>query len=277
MTALQDVSKLQFRVETLVVRDGRKLRRIRPDADGYYKGLPVAVLGIVTRNRTYYDVETFSDQFTNPNSMFRERLQGGQLPGEYGHPNLLGMSNDMAINRLSILDEKLISHNFRAIYTGSKLEGGGELLLSDLRPTGPYGKDLKDSLDDPSMNTAFSLRAITEATDRNGVSYRYTRKLITFDAVTGGGYFEASKLFAETAGTESLSTVDVQIPNDFSPVRFTQCSIENYSNAELNELFGAKRVMLLKQTVSLVTPLERRKDFLTGKNLRSIYHEQIKE
>lgn len=288
MVSLSDVSTLQFRVETVVSRDGQRMARLRPDETGTYRGVPIAVLGTVTRNRTQYDIPSFSDQFTNPESMFRQRLELGQLYGEWGHPNLLGMANDMALNRLAFIDEERLSHHFRGIYTDKKaMSNGGVLLLADVKPYGPYKESMADNFLDPCMNTAFSLRAITEAVERGGVSYRYTRKLVTFDAVTAGGYLEASKLYSpsNTMSVESLGPngagltgVDIEIPEDFSPAKFTQHSLENFTDTELNDLFGSKRVMVAKTVITFAKPKDGSPFHrFTRRQARELFHETIAE
>ena len=153
MAALQDARHLQFRVETLVVQNGRELKRMRPDGQGYFCKVPIAALGIATRNRTYYDIESFHREITQPGTMFNQRLTGGQLYGELGHPDIAELTKPAAIARLMNIDEKNWSHHIRAVEHGASLEGGGVLLVADIKPTGVGADTLRENFENPYMNT----------------------------------------------------------------------------------------------------------------------------
>ena len=280
MTTLQNVDNVQFRVETLVVHNGTASGRLRKDDSGYYTGVPIAALGIPSRNRTYYDVQSFSDQIQNPSSTFNMRLTGGQLYGEWGHPTISDLDERSAMVRLSEIREKEYSHHFKSINTGKTLSDGGIVLEATLKPTGPFSSSLEQNLEDPCMNTAFSLRAITKSQDRDGLSWRTTIKLITFDAVGAGGFFQASKIFSSSL--ESLSDVsdyehfDVVVTPMETAV-FTETALENYTNTEINDIFGAKTIQKVKHIVTLA----RTKDAdpfskISSLKKRSLFHEKFK-
>lgn len=277
MAALQNVDNLQFRVETLVVHNGHKLGRMRPNAEGYYEHVPMAVLGIQTRNNTYYDVPAFMAQITDPSSMFNIRLRGGQLYGEWGHPDIIGMSDSLALARLADIREDRWSHHIKGLNSGAMLEGGGRIIEATVKPTGPFKESLQDNFDDPCMNTAFSLRAITRAEQRGSLSFRTMRKLITFDAVGAGGYFQASKAFSPA--TESFDTFDVSLINADTAI-FSQAALENFTSTELNDLFKTNHIQKHTQVVTVVNDLEPRKNSrfsrFTEKALNTLYHDVLK-
>ena len=265
---LQNVSNIQFRVETLVAKDKRK--RVRKDADGYYMDIPVAVLGTVSQNQTYYDVGAFAEQMTSPKTYINKVLTQGKLYGEWGHPKILGMSNQEAIDRLSYVDEEKHSHHFKSITTGETLSDGGKLVLATLKPTGPYKQSLIDNLEDPVMNTSFSLRAITSAEQKGNVSYRVMRKLVTFDAVGAGGYAEAAKSFSP-----ALESFDVTI-TPTGQITLTQVSMESYTDTELNELFGTNDISKQKRIVTVLSP-DASIEFKSSLGVRSFYMDLIRE
>ena len=266
MVKIQDASHLQFRVETLVVRDGRKLGRLRPDENGYYNKMPVAALGVATRNKTYYEVDSFASEIKSPTSMFNQRLIGGQLYGELGHPELAGLDRDKAVARLVNIDEKNWAHHIRAVEIGDKLENGGFLLCADIKPTGVGRETVQENFDDPYMNTAFSLRSITNATQRGDLSYRVMKKLITFDFVGAGGYYEASKLFAP-----SMESFDLDLTPMGNAV-FHECSMENFSDTEINEFFGTNKVQKQTHTTTLIVPERKRFSRYTHEEAMSTFH-----
>lgn len=238
MAARQNVDRISFTVDVLSIKNGRKLGMIRPDEHGYYT-VPMAVFGTVTDNRTYYEVEEFVHHITSPDSSFNKLLTDGKLMGELGHPMIALLPEDKQLIRLMLIDEKQVSHNIGKLWTGEKLETGGKIVYGKVKPTGPNGDYLKQSLDDPCLNTSFSLRSIAQSRQENGITIRKIRQLITFDYVNGGGYQEAAKRYSP--GVES-SRID--IPLDAKLIRETAAAMETVNNTELNELFGATEVTI---------------------------------
>ena len=76
--ALQDVSKYQIRVETMLVNRGYTLKQLRPDDNGYFNTVPIPGLGYTTRNNTYYDIPTLHAVLTSPTTLFNQLLGPGQ-------------------------------------------------------------------------------------------------------------------------------------------------------------------------------------------------------
>lgn len=266
MTALQDVKHISFVVDVLAVRNGRKLGAIRPDEDGYYT-VPLAVLGTPTDNRTYYEVEDFVSQLTSKESFINKCLSDGKLFGEYGHPMIRSLAEDQQLPRLMVIDEKNVSHQIGKIWTGEILDNGGRILYGHIKPTGPYGEDLQSSLDDPCINTSFSLRSIAHSRDVNGLIRRRIKHLVTFDFVNAGGYAEASKRYSP--GVESLLEIDLMGGRPC----VTESAMEHLSETEINEIFGAKIVTIGQRRVTFRTDKDAFQD-ATGR-LRSVYMDLV--
>lgn len=274
--ALEHINGVNFRVEVLSVRNGRKLGKARMDEYGYYD-MPLAALGVATRNRTYYETRPFVSQITDQGSRFNEVLTDGALYGEYGHPNLSGLDNNTALARLATVDEGRVSHHFRSIETGKSLENGGMLVTGKVKPHGKHGVHLQANLDNPFMNTAFSLRAITDARFEGGLSRRNMKKLVTFDYVLAGGFAEASKRFSpavEAYGAEYQDDTGLMfdLPIDRSPsgrAALTSVAMENFTDSELNEIFGAKEVTILSKSVTIINGGQA---LLRDNQLLSAYH-----
>jgi hypothetical protein len=263
MAALQNVDRISFCVDTLIVKNGRKLGRIRPDESGYYK-MPIAVLGTVTDNFTYYEVEDFVAQLTSPTSFINRVLVDGKCYGEYGHPMIRLLPENQQIPRLMVIDEKCQSHHIKAVTTGEKLESGGRLLYGLLKPAGPYGEYLQASLDDPCQNTSFSLRSIAQSRNENGITRRKIKQLVTFDYVCAGGYNEASKRY--TPGVESIA---IELTPQSVDLAVITTAMESLSNTEINELFGAKVVTIGTQRTTFVNKEAALRD--ANGCLRSVY------
>ena len=84
------------------------------------------------------------------------------------------------------------------------LPTGGRIVYCDLKPCGPYGPALYESLTNPHENTSFSVRSMCkESVDaQTGERVRYIQILLTFDYVDCGGFRAASKRF--NAGNEAF-------------------------------------------------------------------------
>jgi hypothetical protein len=251
MAALEDVSKISVRVESLAVIDGRRVSKAVYDADGYTEQ-PVAVLGIATRNSTYYNVGPFVGQLTSSDSYINRMLSEGTLYGEYAHPDVASLPKDQVIPRLLKVDENNISHHFRGINTGTKLNDGGILLMAKMRPFGPKGQYLKESLDSSHINTSFSLRSIAKEQRVGAIIKRDVLRLVTFDMVAAGGYMQASKRFA--GAVESFDQYFELSPEDFtSGIMLKNCAMESIRDHQLNDIFQTKNIKICSTTYTNIS------------------------
>ena len=247
MASRQDMSQVSLVIETTVVRDGRKLGRAKFDADGYTI-IPVAALGINSRNNTFYDVASVVRALQPNGSMCAKTLVDGNLKGEYDHPALEGLNQQQALQRLCRVEGKFVSHHIRKLFTGPELETGGKLLMAEIKPMGPFGEALMESLNERFDNTAFSLRSlVSERRGADGITYRTVQNLVTFDAVTAGGYAEASKRYS--TALENLSRADFIDAHG-------GVACENISIRDIDAMFGTCEVTIRRQKVGMYTPGE---------------------
>lgn len=252
-------SRLSFVIETMEVIDGQKLKSLHPDKDGYYD-VPLAVVGAVTQNKTYYIPEAFIDSMVGPNSPFALQVRSGNMFGEYGHP----FTKDL--ERLGIVLEEKQSHHIKKIYTRD-LPDGTILIMGLIRPFGPYGKFLEESFAVPSINTAFSLRSLcTETLNRQMQRIDRTIKyFVTYDSVGSSGYKQSSKRYAryglenakfceESFDTYASGDVSFELnPNDLiAPsgdiVRGFE-SLTTISDTWLTDLFGAREIRITSKSI----------------------------
>jgi Peptidase S80 family len=268
MAPLQSTNNISFIVETLAIKNGRALRALRPDSEGYFE-IPLAALGVVTRNKTYYDIPSFVDQITGTESYINKTITDGSLYSEYGHPDISLMTQEQAINRLLSVKEDKVCNHIKSIKTGPKLEGGGILLLGRIKPHGPYSKHLQQSLDDPNINTSFSLRSIAKNENKNGVMWRKMSKLITFDYCAVSGYQEASKRYSPA--------VEMLIEPTARP-QLSEIALEHFTKHELNDIFGSKEITISSKSYTLVPTKRGASALLSDKGeILSPYHELIGE
>ena len=244
-SSLERVDNISFVIETMHVFDGYKLGKLTSDKEGYYLNIPMAVLGTVTQNNTYYQVDRFKEEISGQDSLFRKTLADGKLYGEYGHPSELNsLGRDAMLKRLLTVEPKNQSHHIRRVGTGRYLENGGLIIDADVKPFGPYGHHLKESLESNSMNTAFSLRSASKSQTKNNVTHRTMLRLVTFDYVCAGGYLEASKRYVPGGkGMEEHIGILAEPGNTSNGVLMDYVAFEHVNNTEINDILGAQNIV----------------------------------
>ena len=189
-------NNLIFSIQTLETDVGGSLKGLKPNKDGVYCGVPVAVIGLESRNKSMYDPASFVNAMTSTQGRFYKALREGHLEGEWGHPLQQSNKNEF-INRVMQIDRKNVSHHFTHVWTQDSRDGSHIVVYADIKPSGPMGQYLTESFQDPTRNTAFSLRSLTADGSRlpNGATSKRVISLVTFDAVDCPGYEQASKRF----------------------------------------------------------------------------------
>lgn len=228
-------NKLLLFVGVMDTFDGRKLKGLRPEADGYYHGIPLSAFNAKSLNGCYYDTDSYRRQLTDASTPFNIRLTHGNLYGEWGHPK-----DDAPLSRIVQIDRNQESHHFKAIYTASE-SSNTPIIFGDLKPTGPKGQYLEPSLMNPHENTAFSLRCLmTEKYDPLlKAPLRTVEEFVTFDAVDMPGYLYGSKWYAEATKTGKEFFMPITLDMLYTP-NGTRVAFESYSDTRLLELFGVK-------------------------------------
>ena len=196
---------LLFSIQTMQVKDGKALRAMEPNKDGVYENVPLGAIGIASRNAAFYEPQSVAQCMSSPNSAFYKKLIEGNLRGEWGHP-LIKTREDLA--RVVHIDMSRVSHAITKIETRESSDGSFVIIYGDIKPTGPYGKDLDTSFKDPTINTSFSLRSLcSKPTPMGNVQKKRMLSMVTFDAVDGPGYEIASKRYASNECLLSISDV----------------------------------------------------------------------
>lgn len=183
---------------------------LTPDEFGYYT---ICVGALKTFNsRGEYYTEDGVLQFFEKNSEFMRWVEKGCLKAEYGHPKPLpGMSQEEWLTRVVEMDEKNVCAHFRQIwleYSDGKDHNGRPviLIMVKVKPSGPYGKFLEESLKNPHENVCFSIRAFTERFQQGFNIIKRITRIMAFDLVTEPGLSEATKYGSPSL--EKFSLVD---------------------------------------------------------------------
>ena len=158
---------------------------------------------------------------------FLHRLRGGYLIGEANHPPRdPGMSNMEYYSRMVRLDVSKTAFHIRDIIVEVEdrpplLQGAGNPIKIKgwIKPSGKYGEILRESLENPNQNTAFSIRVISKDERRGGVSIRYPIQVVTWDWVDTPGIANCNK-FSTLKGSSVVGEAltipfDMEIANNF--------------------------------------------------------------
>lgn len=197
-------SQFVYRMSRLQNQPG-KLGVLKPDAEGWYT-MCIGALDHASRNinpktgqAEYYSQQGF-DRFFSPGTLFNDRINGGFIKAEFGHPKIeAGMSESQFLERNLAIYETMVCATFSAIWlvpnyvdplTGEKCVG----IFAKFKPSGPYGKFLEQELQTKGFNCCFSIRSLTTRKMINGRNTKVLHTVITFDYVGEPGITCAEKL-----------------------------------------------------------------------------------
>jgi len=268
-------------VQTLITKDGGVLKSIKQDKEGFYRNVPLMVIGKPSRNGILYDPTSTMHALSNDSSRFVINLREGNLEGEWGHPMVDTSTPSRAVlDRLCRIDRTLASHYIAAIRT-MQTESGFTIVKGDVKPYGPYAQYLKDSMEDPNRNTAFSLRALTQDVEtRGGITIRKVCLLVTFDAVDGPGFEEASKRYM--AATESLTQTYVFDEGPHvsvtgaelcaSGVKASLFSMETITDQQVLDLLKTDMVRVMHEPVGMFDSRSRMIVRSNGERVQPFHH-----
>ena len=260
------MNTIMFNVETMRVKDGHELRGVTPNSSGIYKDVPVMVLGIPSRNRSMYDVASTVKQITDSTTSFNMTMTEGSLCGEFGHP-FTQATQQQTIERMLVIDPTKVSHAILNVKTQPSENGKFILVTADIKCIGPYGKFLDESFRDNDRNTAFSLRSLTDKpVNQGGMLMKKMMALITFDAVGGSGYEQASKRYMP-ALEHNISFEAVMASKELKAC----IGMESNDVGELYDMLGVDRI-----NINGKTELFDGTSIIDGKYKKSLFNEMFK-
>lgn len=202
--------QMQARMGCTMLRGTGKKGVIRPDSDGWY-AVSVGAYGAHNSAGFYYDLPSAAEFFKQGSTLMR-KLTKGVLKGEYQHPKRTADMSDQAfIARIRDIDGDRVSHHIKDVWLGDPIrdEEGRTVtpVYAKVKPAGPYGRYLKEALEDPDQNLYFSVRSLTA--DDMMRQIKYTRDIVTWDFVMEGGIYVASKYHAPSLEDFTDDSVEV--------------------------------------------------------------------
>lgn len=180
-----------------------KVGRLRCDKDGWYD----MILGALEYENSVGDIYTVESakKFFEEGSSLMRRIANGQLRAEYGHPKKLpGMTDREYLQRILTIEETMVCCHIREVYidyNNVKCPKTGRTIIAfrgKVKPSGPYGQYLKEMLDDPNMNVAFSVRSLTMNRMVGFRQHKDFTQIVTWDYVTEPGLAPANKYSVPT-------------------------------------------------------------------------------
>lgn len=178
----------------------------KPNKDGYW-ALNAGAFGVVSLNGDEWPFLPEVERLFAPNSKLMERVRKDQLYGEWGHPSPKpGMSEQDWLSRVASYDYDRICLFMKdlKLVEGRTPNGKSCRIVKTLtRPFGDKKEVFEDSLNDPNMNTALSIRSlINQWRIGRGKFRKVPTSIWCFDGVTEQGIEVADK--RHTEGFEAL-------------------------------------------------------------------------
>lgn len=184
---------------------------LKPDDQGYYR---LILGGLDTYNSAgaFYPLSSAKKVFDQSSSLMR-RIANGNCRGEYGHPKKTpGMTTREFIERICVIDEDKVCCHIAQVELehGSLKDRNGRPIVGvvgKVKPSGPRGDALRESLENGQENVCFSVRSLTDDRFEGGVLVKHIRTIVCWDFVNEGGIYEAQKYMAP--GLEAFDETDV--------------------------------------------------------------------
>ena len=239
-----------------------KAKAMQANEQGFFEDVPLLVLGKPSRNGKIYTVESMMKALTDPSSYFVKHLRASALYGCYGHPVV---KNEADLADIAQIDMKTISHQVGKVYTKNEpTEQGNQVVYGWIKPTGVYGKYLKESFEDATQNTCFSLRSLVERVgeDGHGNIIQKVSCLVTIDAVPLGGYAQAAKVY-----DPSIESINIPIKKTESVQQLVSQEILN--DNQLEDILGADKIKIMHRTFNVTD----RGDISTDGKVIDPFHE----
>lgn len=192
------------RYAAVALPGANKAQKLKPDATGYYRTI-LGAFDTCNHNGVMYPLVPSVKQLFEEGGIVRRRLDAGLCRSEFGHPKIQKLPLQEALERLAIIEPTLVcAHIKSAVLVSSKDEYGKPIILTVgmVKESGPYGDTMKQQLDNPEENVAFSIRSFTTTQVSGGRQSRIVKDIATWDYVTEPGIKNATQF--ESASLESI-------------------------------------------------------------------------
>jgi len=201
-------------VSTITLQANNKV--IKPDENGYYR-VVLSAFNVLNSGNEFYPFTGIKELLYRSDHYYHKRITAGRLYGEPDHPfgksdatktEIFVRASNVPVSRRShhIKEVRIVETDIK-----SELPGYGNVVILDglIKPVEPFGKGLKDSLDNPDEDTCFSIRCFSTPYRKGIYTFRRIDRIITWDHVEAPGISYASKLNGYTTESEDIISVDL--------------------------------------------------------------------
>lgn len=186
------------KIDLVTKREKQKEKEsVIKDENGYYR-VTFGRFNDYNANGIFYRV-TDLEEVLGENSLFGKRLLNGYARSEWSHPDVSRLSPEELKRRTVTLDiDRICNHikRLEVIPTG-KESRDFNLPIYDIygwvKPEGPYGDYLREQLDNPDSNTAYSIRSLVRQTKVGSIVVRDIVIISTWDVVYMPGIATANQ------------------------------------------------------------------------------------
>lgn len=181
-----------------VLAGTNKVGKLKADSNGYYEMIVGAVAMENSAGQFYEGGDDVLALF-GPGSSLHRRISNGQCRAELGHPKKEpGMSMNDYVQRILSIEEKNVCAHFKSVRLDSNLmkdDKGNPVIatIAMVKPSGPQGTFLKESMENHEENVAFSIRSLTANRIVGGRMHKKLQTVVGWDQVNEGGISIANK------------------------------------------------------------------------------------
>jgi len=191
-----------------------KVGKLTPDADGYY----TVILGAFDFPNSVGDIYPWksAQKLFEASGALMRRIQTGQQRGECGHPKMEpGMTKAQYITRICTIEETRTAFHMKEVWIDKQTVKGPNgrpvvAVMGKVKPSGPMGPALREQLENPSENVAFSVRSLTRDVRIAGQKYKHMTTLVTWDYVNEPGISVATKFSNPSLESIQLGVEDFE-------------------------------------------------------------------
>jgi hypothetical protein len=208
-----------------------KAGKLKPDSNGYYEILLGAV-DVTNSAGEFYTASTEALEVFAPSSTLHRRVTTGQCRSEYGHPKREpGMTDAQFMNRILSIEEMRICAHVSQFELKKDLISNdkGEKLIAivgKVKPSGPLGATLTESLENTEENVAFSIRSLTSNRFQGGRTVKTLKTVVGWDYVNEPGISIANK-YQSPALEDLTSNTDIILPSYLDKLDDEGCGVSH--------------------------------------------------
>lgn len=262
MSANQDNEKKILLSRSISTKAENANKVIKKNDRGEYLVI-VGAVNHFNKSGEFYTAEDVKERFFKDNAMLMKRCKAGDVKIESEHPvQEPGMSKNAWFQRLYGYDKTRVAAIITELYleeTNEKEDGTNcniILIWAAIKPLEDreLGLTLKKDLENPDINTAFSIRSIIIKEQVNFITVCKIEDIITFDWVSSPGIGKANTFY--TAGMESARDYSINLANlsnvnELNTIRYllkNTPGLENSSvlnsslNSEINRVISADKL-----------------------------------